>query len=193
LETLDVARVHERALAALETSASKDGFIGRADIFFTEAIAPIEETHGVALEASARLRRLKTALTRRTMDLAASNRSLKKGIAQRKTAEGALKKSVRHYQTLLRESLALQKHLHRLTRRLLAAHEDKRQQIRHELQDEIAQTLLGINVRLVTVKKTAGRNAKSLQKELASTQRLVDMSLETIKRFAREYGKLHEP
>ncbi len=31
LETLDVARIHEGALAALEASSSEDGFIKRAD------------------------------------------------------------------------------------------------------------------------------------------------------------------
>src|SRR5438093_5506515 len=55
LETLDVARIHEQALATLETSSSGDGIIKRAEIFFTEAITPIEKTHGVALEAKMRL------------------------------------------------------------------------------------------------------------------------------------------
>jgi signal transduction histidine kinase len=193
LETLDVARIHERALAALEAAGSKDGIIGRADIFFTETIAPIEQTHRAALKASARLNRLNKMLGRRTVDLAASNRSLQQGIARRKTVEAALKKSGEHYKTLLEESQALQKHLQHLTHRILAAQEDKRKKLSHDLQDEIAQTLLGINVRLLTVKKAAGRSAKSLQKEIASTQRLVDMSVKTIQRFAREYRKHHEP
>ncbi|MGA2660957.1 MAG: hypothetical protein ABSH34_26030 [Verrucomicrobiota bacterium] len=58
LETLDVATIHEQALATLEASGSKNGTIERADLFFTEAIAPIEKTHRAALEASARLSRL---------------------------------------------------------------------------------------------------------------------------------------
>ena len=37
LETLDVARIHERALDMLHASASKDGRMERADIFFTES------------------------------------------------------------------------------------------------------------------------------------------------------------
>ena len=45
LETLDVARIHEEALAALEASSSRDGIIERAEIFFTETITPIEKTH----------------------------------------------------------------------------------------------------------------------------------------------------
>jgi signal transduction histidine kinase len=83
--------------------------------------------------------------------------------------------------------------LQQLARRILSAEEDKRKKISHELQDEIAQTLLGIHVRLLTVEKAADRGAKSLQKKIAHTKRLVDMSVRTIKRFAREYGKHYEP
>jgi signal transduction histidine kinase len=117
---------------------------------------------------------------------------LKQGIAQRKAAEVTLKKSGEHYTKLLAESRAMQKHLQHLSRRILSAQEDKRKKISHDLRDEVAQTLLGINVRLLTVKKAAGCNAKRLQKEIANTQRLVDMSEKTIARFAREIGKHHE-
>ena len=55
LETLDVARIHEGALAALEASRSRDGVIKRAEIFFAEAITPIEETHRAALKTNVRL------------------------------------------------------------------------------------------------------------------------------------------
>lgn len=193
LETLDVARIHNQALATLETSSSRDGFIKRADIFFTEAITPIEETHRAAVEANARFKRVNRTLGRRTSALAASNQSLKLGVAQRRAVEVALKHSGQHSQTLLKESLALQKHLQHLAHRILSAQEDKRKKISQDLQDEIAQTLLGINIRLLTLKKAADRNARNLQKKIASTQRLVNMSVKIIKRFAREFGKHHEP
>lgn len=193
LETLDLARIHQRALAGLEAVSSKDGILKKADLFFVETLAPIEEKHRAALKANARLDRLTKALGRRAVALAASNRSLKQGTAERKAVEVALKKSGEHYQTLLKESLALQKHLQHLTHRILLAHEDKRKQISDDLQDEIAQTLLGINIRLLTVRKAASQHAHGLQKELASTQRLVDRSKKTIERFAREYGKIQEP
>jgi len=69
--------------------------------------------------------------------------------------------------------------------------EDKRKRISRDLHDEIAQTLLGINVRLLTLKKEAAFNARGLKKEIVSTQRLVDKSVESIKRFAREFGIHH--
>jgi signal transduction histidine kinase len=192
LETLDVARIHEGALATLEASSSRDGFIKRAEFFFAEAITPIEETHRAALKANVRLRQLSKILGRRTVDLAASHRSLKQGIVQRKTVEQALKKSGEHSRKLLKESRDLQKHLQRLTHQILSAQEDKRKKVSRDLHDEIAQTLLGINVRLLTLKKEATVNARGLKKEIASTQRLVKQSVQTINRFAHEFGIQHE-
>ena len=186
LETLDVARIHEAALVALGTSSSRNGLLKRAEIFFAEAISPIPEAHRAALKAGVRLSRLNQALGRRTVDLAASNRSLKQGIARRKTVEQAHKKNGGDFKKTLKESRCLQEHLRQLTRHILAAQENNRSKISHELQDEIAQTLLGINVRLFSVKKTAGFNDQVLQKEIASTQRLVEKSVQSINRFARK-------
>lgn len=191
LETLDVARIHEGALATLEAASSKDGIIKRAGIFFAEAITPIEKTHHAALKANVRLRQLSKALGRRTLDLAASNRSLKQCIIQRQTVQQALKKSGEHSRKLLKESRRLQQHLQRLTHQILSAQEDKRKKINREVHDEIAQTLLGINVRLLTLKKETAVNARGLKKEIASTQRLVDKSVKSINGFAREFGIHH--
>jgi len=188
LETLDVARIHEAALANLESSMTRDVSIERAGEFFAEAITPIEQTHRAALKSDVRLHQLRQTLNRRTQELATSSRSLKHNIRQRQTVEQALKKSGDHSRRLLKESRALQKHLQRLTHQLLSAQEDKRKQISRDLHDEIAQTLLGINVRLLTLKKEAAVNAHGLKNEIVSTQRLVDKSVKSIKRFAREFG-----
>jgi signal transduction histidine kinase len=192
LETLDVARIHQGVLATLEGSHSRDGIIERAEIFFAETITPIEKTHHAALKTNVRLRQLNKILGRRTVDLAVSNRSLKQGIARRKTVEKALKKSEEHSKKLLEESRRLQKHLQRLAHRIMVAQENKRRKISHDLQDEIAQTLLAINVRLLTLKREATANTEGLEKEIASTERLVDKSVKSIKRYAREFGVSHE-
>jgi signal transduction histidine kinase len=189
LETLDVARIHEGALADLEASASRDGIISRAEIFFIEAVTPIEKTHRAALKANAHLSQVNKRLGRRTVDLAASHRSLKKNIVRRKSVEAALKKSGGNSQKLLEKSHRLQNRLRDLTHRILMAQEDKRKKISHDLQDEIAQTLLGINVRLLTLKKVSAVNARGLESEIATAQRLVNQAEKNIKRFAREISK----
>lgn len=186
-----MAGIHEGALASLEASSNRDGLIKRAGIFFAEAITPIEKTHHAALKAGVRLNQLSKTLGRRTVDLAASQRSLKQGIVQRKIVEQALQKSGEHSRKLLKESRHLQKHLQGLTHQILSAQEDKRKKVSRDLHDEIAQTLLGINVRLLTLKKEAAVNAHGLKKEIVSTQRLVDKSVKSINRFAREFGIHH--
>jgi two-component system, NarL family, sensor histidine kinase UhpB len=192
LETLDLARIHNGALATLEASSQNDGLIEQAELFFKEAITPIEEMHRAALEAKANLKHVNKTLDRSTLSLAASNRSLKQNILRRKTAQEVLKKTGGHSQKLLHESDRLQKHLQNLAHQVMKAREDNRKRISRNLQDEIAQTLLGINVRLLTLRKEASLNAKGFKKDIANTQRLVDKSVKSIKRFAREFRKNRE-
>jgi signal transduction histidine kinase len=93
---------------------------------------------------------------------------------------------VEHNARLLEESHRLQKHLKHLTHRIISDQEQERKKISRELHDEIAQTLLGINVRLLTLRTGAAGNAGGLNKELASTQRLVKQFEILMKRFTRE-------
>src|SRR5688572_1129720 len=66
LETLDLARIHEIALVSLVlpgySSSTSDGLMGRAGMFFAEAITPIEQTHRGALEANSHLSQTVNAL-----------------------------------------------------------------------------------------------------------------------------------
>jgi signal transduction histidine kinase len=196
LETLDIARMHEQALAALvsprDASAVRKRIIKRAKSFFNEAITPIEQTHRAAKKAIVRLGHLNRTLDRRTIDLTASGNNLKKEIALRKHAQESLKKSGQHHTRVLKESHRLQKHLRHLTHRILSAQEEKRTRISRELHDEIAQTLLGINVRLLALKQESVVNAKGLKKEIANTQRLVEKSVKLVARFACDFGIDHE-
>jgi signal transduction histidine kinase len=187
IETLELARIHEGSITALELSSSTDGEINRAEIFFAEALTPIVETHRAARQSKEDLNRLNETLNRRTVELAATNRQLQRGIVRRKSVEAALKKSGKHYTKLLKDSLQLQEGLRHLTHQVLASQEDERKKISRELQDEIAQTLLGINVRLVSLKQEARTNTKGLKNEIASTQRLVVKSAQSVRRAAREF------
>ena len=190
LETLELARIHERAIATLELSKSKNGLAKRAEIFFTEVIAPIVETHRAARQNKNELSRLNGTLGRRTAELAAANDQLKRGIIRRKNVEAALKKSGQHYARLLKESLQLQEDLRQLTHQVLAAQEDERKKMSRRLQNEIAQTLLGINVRLLSLKQEARTNTKGLKNEIAGAQQLVIESAKSVRRVAREFHSL---
>ena len=186
LETLGVARMHEGALAALEACSSRPGMSKRADTFFAETMVPIEQTHRAPLEANARLLQGKKTLDRRTVDLAASNHSLKHGVAQCRTAEGELQRNGKQYAKLLEKSRCRQEHLRHVAHRVISAQEVERTKLSRELQDDVVQTLLAINVRLLSLKGAARGDVANLTKEIASTQRLVEQSVESINRFAHE-------
>jgi signal transduction histidine kinase len=188
LETLELARIHEEAVASLESIFGKDGIAKRAEVFFAEALAPIVETHRSARQSKIDLNRLNDTLNRRTLELASTNRQLQQGVVRRKSVEAALKKSGEHYATLLKDSLQLQEGLRQLTHQLMTAQEEERKKISLELQNEIAQTLLGINVRLLSLKQEARNNTKGLKNEIASTQRLVINSARSVRRAAREFN-----
>jgi signal transduction histidine kinase len=190
LRTLDLAKVHEQALITLVlpgyTAGTRAVMVRRAGAFFAEAITPIEQTHRAARQVDAVLTQLHHALRRRKADLYASNRRLKQEIAQRKSAEGALRESKRHYGQLLEQSRRMQEQLRLLSRQLLSAQEEERKKISRELHDVIAQTLTTINVRLAALKKEAALNTHGLERSIARTQQLVEQSVDIVHRFARE-------
>src|SRR5579859_8259867 len=74
---------------------------------------------------------------------------LKQGRFRRKDIVDARAKNGKSPGKSLRESLPLQKQLRQLTHQLLAAQDHEREKISHELQDELAQTLSGVNARLL--------------------------------------------
>lgn len=188
LETLDLALIHEQALIAqalpIGASTARDRIIKQAKTFFAGAILPMEATHRTALEANTNLSRLNQALNQRTLDLAASNRELKREIANRKVVERTLRQSEQHSSRLLDQSQRLQEQLRQLSRRILSAQEEERKRISRELHDVIAQVLTSINVRLAVLKTEAAVNTKGLTRNIAHTQRLVERSVDIVHRFA---------
>jgi signal transduction histidine kinase len=190
LQTLDLAKVHERILV-MEVlpdcpPRKRPALVRQAGIFFAAAIIPIEDTYPGAKTATAHLKKFVETLSQRTVELAASNLELNLEITQRKAVEKRLKDSERHYSHLLEQSDHLQEELRRLSRQILSAQEDERKKISRELHDVIAQTLTGINVRLAKLKKEAAANTKGLDQNIARTQRLVEHSVSIVHRFARE-------
>jgi signal transduction histidine kinase len=190
LETLDLAKLHEQILITEVlpgcSPRKRSALIKQAGIFFAVAITPIEKTHRNAREAAIQLKKFVETLSQRTVELAASNLELSLEITQRKAAEAALQKSEHHYSQLLKQSDSLQEQLRRLSRQILSAQEEERRRISRELHDVIAQTLTGINIRLATLKKEALISTHGLDRNIASTQRLVEKSVNIVHEFARE-------
>ena len=190
LKTLDLARIHEQAVATVLLAGTlpgtKAGNTRRAGIFFAEANAPIEERRRASGRTEPDFVRLEAALGTRTQELAAANRQCQQGVARRKAMEEANEKQRVLHEECLDESLQLQKRLRRLTHRLLAAQENDRKTISRRLENEIAQTLLGINVRLVTLQKEARGRTKRFKKDIASTRQAVVASATIVQRVARK-------
>ena len=110
----------------------------------------------------------------------------KKADTWRKNVADASVSNGKPHAKCLKESLQLQQHLRQLTHQVLVAQEAEREKISQKLRDEIAQTLLGINVRLLLLKQAARSKAKGLKSEIASAQRLVLKSATLVRRLARE-------
>ena len=190
LETLDMARIHEIALVSLVlptySASTNNTLMGRAGLFFAEAITPIEKTHRGAREANAHLNQIVKTLSQRTLELANSNAELKQEILQRQVVEESLRASELHSSNLLDKSQQLQEELRFLSRQLLSVQEEERRKISRELHDVIAQTLTSINVRLANLNAESNTSNSELHKQITSTQRLVEKSVDIVHRFARE-------
>jgi len=196
LDTLELARIHDQAVLMLlkdpPLHATPEDLSRRAESFFTETVMPIEATHRLALEAAADLRQALSTLERRTRDLADSKEVLQEQIAGRQEAENSLRISRDSSSRLLRDSRSLEEHLRDLARKILSANEAERKKMSLHLNDEIAQSLLGINLRMLALKMDISADQANLALEIATTQQLVDASANLIRRLAREFSTRYE-
>ncbi len=195
LETLDLAQIHKKALGNVAlpegTSRDRQRMIDQAKRFFTETIVPIEKTHNAAIKDVVRVNQLAKMLHRRTVESSVSSQHLKRGIARRQAAEVALRKSGKHHIRLLQESGRLKKSLRDKTRKILSDQETKRRMTSRKLYNEIAQSLLAINIRLLAVNRLTRSNSERFKKEIAETQSLVNDSAKRINRLANEFINQH--
>jgi len=195
LGTLDLARMHQAALAELTAGGAPgdpERLIGRAEVFFNAALVPIEGQTPAAKQAGNGLQQVKLKLKKRTLELADAGRELKAGIAKRKRADTALKASEEKSARVLEESRILEEKLKAITHKLFKVHEAERATMSAQLHEEIAMTLLGIHVRLLALKKEASVSRDRLAQEITVTRRLVEQAVDTIKRFNQEFGIRHE-
>lgn len=186
LGTLALARLHETAFARLALRGLVPEMGPRAEAYFGEAILPLLAARPSTLDHQKEHQQLNRTLTRRTAELAVTRRKLERGIARRKGMEASFKLSRRQSRRLLSESLELQQGFRKLAHQVFRAQEKERTKISLKLQDEVVQTLLGINLRLLAMKTTAHHTAQGLKNDIAVTQRLVGSSRRSVRRVARK-------
>ena len=195
LDTLQMAKIHEDSLVELQPSncslLTHDERSKRAMIFFTEAIMPIEKTHPTALNATVDLKQLDAKLFQQTNKLTFANNELSENIALRQIAKKAFETHREMADKLLCESRQLHQRLQVMNRRFLTAQEEDRKTMSHILQDEIAQAILGIQIRLLALKKEISFSNIDLQKEIAITQQWVEKSVRAISRSTQQLGSKH--
>ncbi|MFA7173890.1 MAG: histidine kinase [Kiritimatiellia bacterium] len=177
LETLSLARHHEKALASLVLPLdSASALVAReeqARLFFTEMLIPVEKTSDTSLRLIARVNEVTEALRKCKEASSASARLLKENVVQRQEAEGALALSARTCTRLVEESNRLNALLRDQTHEKLVVQEKKRKARSIHLQDVVAQSLLAIDLRLLALRKSVEANTEKLSNELDETERMV--------------------
>jgi len=190
MATLDLAIMHERAMTSLagdfDFTNNRNGSIKRSGTFLAQALVPLEAARRATQRSNRHLQQRNEVLRLHTAALAKSNRRLQREVSRREAGEAAILQGKEQYRMLFRESQAMQKKLHQLTRQIISAQEEERKEISRELHDEVVQTLVGINVELAALGKGAATSMDSLKAKIARTQRLVENSVNAVHRFARE-------
>ena len=79
----------------------------------------------------------------------------------------------------------MQEELRYLAHRALCAQETQRGEISRELHDEIAQSIFGIHIRLLTLKQKSTADLKEVLREISTTERLVERSVWKMRQFVR--------
>ena len=92
---------------------------------------------------------------------------------------------------LLGDSRIREQHSRVLAHKTLSAIETERHQMSLQLNDEIAQSLLGINIRILALKQHLAANRADLGQEIAATRRMVEDATHIISRLAYEFSNQH--
>lgn len=147
---------------------------------------PTEHVQTKVSRAEAGHRDTVKVLTRRTAQLAAANKSLRREIARRRAVEKSLRAGEAHMTRLLASSQRMQQELRQLSRRLLSVQEEERKRISRELHDVVAQALSGINLQLTLLRKRSMAGARDLRNKIDAAQSRVREAVELVHRFARD-------
>jgi signal transduction histidine kinase len=178
----DLARLHGETLAqAMTCDGSRRDAAQQAEAaetFLLEALSPFETARRGLPEAYVRLGQLNEMLEQR-------NKTLVQITARQHPVEKALRISKERCLKLFQKARSMKKDIQQHSAKMVMAREEERKRISRELHDEIGQILATVNVGLGMLKKQAGHD-RSFQKRVAATQKLLEQSMESVHRFARE-------
>ncbi|MBI3885762.1 MAG: PAS domain S-box protein [Opitutae bacterium] len=107
-------------------------------------------------------------------------------ITGRKRSEEAVLQSEEHYRELFHQAYRMQENLRNLSNRILEIQEQERARISRDLHDEVGQSLTAINVNLAVIQRALGGAPPETTKRIADTRQLLEHTMETVHRFARE-------
>lgn len=159
---------------------------------FTKARTVHEKQHLARRQAKKEICKSTSELRTRTVKMAISGRVFRKGVVRRVVVDGTNKSREDLTNGLLKECKMMEKKMRSKFQAILTAHEDERKKLSLLLDDEIAQTLLGIHVRLLALKKEAAEDSATFSNEIVNTQRLIENSANIIKRLSRIIVIQHE-
>jgi PAS domain S-box-containing protein len=159
---------------------TKDGRL--IDVSVT--VSPIKDSSGRIIGASKIARDITDVKRAKEMEMhlvavMASNLKLEVEISRRQEVEKELIKSERHQKQL-------QQRMKALAKKLLHIQEEERLRISRELHDQVVQTLIGINIRLVIMSAQAAGRDPDFQRQLILTQQLVKNSVDDVHQVARD-------
>ena len=190
MEPLQLQRLHKRATAKLNLPPSHGISFKRAQRFLKDALIPLLKMDSRGPLGESRLNRLHRNFERGTAQLSAARLKLRAGVESREVLESKLSRDEHLFAALLQESLRLQGDLRKLTHQAFTAQERERRMVSRELRDNIAQNLLGINVRLINLKHEVRTNAKGLKSKIAHAQRLVMSSAKSVNQAALKHSHI---
>lgn len=158
LGVLDLVRLHHGALAAGVAAGAESATAERAQEFLLEALSPFEAAH----------------------------RGYRRAHEELRSRERELQDGRTHYENLFNEARAMEDALRLLQKRLLHAQEEERKQFSRELHDEVGQALNAMTMNLATLKRLPECGTATAQRRIDDTVQLVERTIETVHRFARE-------
>lgn len=169
---------------AIETGSKRSVWV---DLQATKSAFPVDGSPRCRIAVSDISARKRAAVAQlRVEELEALNIALEDQVARRKASEESLRESRRKQARMLTESKRMQKELRMLSHQILHTQEEERKRISHDLHDEIAQTLVAINLHLAELAHGAALNPEDITKKVTATQKLVEQSVASVHRFAMD-------